>query len=341
MSGPAPAPGPSGREVAVTFDDLPVISVVHGDVESHRRITDQLLAALAEHGIPTTGFVNACNVEPAGVVEPARVDLLRRWLDAGHELANHTFSHLDLHAVPAIAYEADIVRGEPLVHELMGAHGRDPRWFRHPYLHTGTDLGTKRRVERFLADRGSRLAPVTVYTEDYLFAAALDRSRERGNARAAAEVAAAFAPYVERQLEYCERLAQLLLGREFPQVLLLHANSINAERIGEVAAMLRRRGYTFVTLEQALADPAYAAADDYVGAEGIGWLQRWALGRGLGEEFLDGEPATPRFVRVRAELGPLDRLRRSLQRRARAMLKSAKAALRATGVLPRRRRPAA
>ena len=40
-----------------------------------------------------------------------------------------------------------------------------------------------------------------------------------------------------------------------------------------------RRGYTFVPLEQALADSAYASADTYTGPAGITWLHRWALTR--------------------------------------------------------------
>ena len=36
-----------GREVAITFDDLPAISVTFGDVATHRAFTDQLLDGLA------------------------------------------------------------------------------------------------------------------------------------------------------------------------------------------------------------------------------------------------------------------------------------------------------
>jgi peptidoglycan/xylan/chitin deacetylase (PgdA/CDA1 family) len=329
MSSATRRPHAAGREVAVTFDDLPVISVVHGDVESHRRITQRLLDGLSTHGIPATGFVNAAAVEPAGRIESARVALLRHWLDAGHELANHTFGHSDLHHVRVEAFEADIVRGEPLVRELMAARGREPRWFRHPYLHTGASPEEKRWIERFLADRGCRVAPVTVLAEDQLFAAALDRARARGDQRAAAGVTSAYVPHFGSRFDYFERISRRLLGREIPQVLLLHANTINAERIGALAEMLRRRAYTFVPLERALADPAYAEPDEYFGAKSLGMLQRMALRCGRAD-WLVGEPTTPRFVLEGAEPGQLERLRRS-----------AKAVLRAAGVLSPKRLPAA
>ena len=56
-----------------------------------------------------------------------------------------------------------------------------------------------------------------------------------------------------------------VVGREFPQVLLLHANQLNADLMPDLLAMFRRRGYTFVSLDRALADEAYRLPDDYAG----------------------------------------------------------------------------
>jgi peptidoglycan/xylan/chitin deacetylase (PgdA/CDA1 family) len=304
-----PLPPPSGRrEVAVTFDDLPVISVTRGDAASHRAITTRLLEALAAHGVPAVGFVNEKNLMSRGMAEPERVALLRQWLDAGFELGNHTFGHLDLHAVPAAAFEDDVVRGEPVIRGLLDARGLPLRWFRHPYLHTGADLALKRRIEALLAGRGYRVAPVTVDTEDWCFSAAYDRAVERGDAAAARRTADAFVPYVESRFAYFESLSRRLLGYEVRQVLLLHANAINAERFDALARRLERRGYSFVTLERALQDPAYGAADDYAAAHGISWLSRWAMNQGCSAEFLEGEPETPRFVRVLSGEGAAGRL---------------------------------
>ena len=301
---PDPLPGASrGREVAVTFDDLPVVSVTRGDLDSHRAITARLLAAVRARGVPAVGFVNEENLVKGGIAEPGRVELLREWLAAGFELGNHTFGHLDLHATPVERYEDDVVRGEPVTRGLLAARGMPLRYFRHPYLRTGTSLPIKRRVEAFLAGRGYTIAPVTVYTEDYLFAAAHDRAELRGDRGTARRVADEYVPYVVRQLEYFEALSRRLLGYEVRQILLLHANSINADRFDELAAMLVQRGYRFVTLERALEDPAYASPDEYAGPEGISWLQRWALARGFGDEVLDGEPDPPRYVYSRSGFG--------------------------------------
>src|SRR4030095_8019997 len=92
---------------------------------------------------------------------------------------------------------------------------------------------------------------------DWIFARAYASAARRGDAATQKRVADAYVPYMEAKFDYFERESRALFGREIPQVLLVHANGVNADRFGELAAMMRRRGYAFVTLEEALKDPAY------------------------------------------------------------------------------------
>jgi peptidoglycan/xylan/chitin deacetylase (PgdA/CDA1 family) len=309
VSDPPHASAPS-REIAVTFDDLPAVCVTGRDLATHHGITRRLLDALSAHDIRSVGFVNECNLFTGDQLDLARVGLVRQWLDAGQELGNHTFGHVDMHRTQAARFEDDVVRGEPVTRALLHERSMSLRWFRHPYLHTGTDLASRRRFETFLAARGYRVAPVTIFTEDYLFAAAYDRASRRGDRRTARRVADAYLPYIESQVAYYEDLSRRLLGYEVRQTLVLHANSINADRFDALALMLENRGYRFVTLEHALEDPAYAADDSYVRPAGISWLQRWAISQGKPDDYLDGEPTTPWFVRLQAESGRGARLMR-------------------------------
>src|SRR4030095_10023230 len=121
---------------------------------------------------------------------------------------------------------------------------------------------------------------------DWIFARAYASAARRGDAATQKRVADAYVPYMEAKFDYFERESRALFGREIPQVLLVHANGVNADRFGELAAMMRRRGYAFVTLEGALKDPAYRSPDTYTGAAGITWLHRWALTRGGTELIL-------------------------------------------------------
>lgn len=296
----APAPAAEARRMAVTFDDLPVGGVLRPDTASQRRITAALLAAVTAHRVPAIGFVNESKLEVDGRPDPARVELLQMWLDAGLELGNHSFSHPDLHRVEVGAYLADVARGEEVTRRLLAAAGRELRFFRHPFLHTGRGLEAKRRVEAFLADRGVRVAPVTIDSSEWIFAAAWDRAGERGDEAARRRLLPAYLDYMERKTAYYEAQSRDLLGREIPQVLLLHANPLNAHAFDRLAAVLAARGYRFVPLEEALADPAYGSPDTYTGPAGISWLHRWALSRGVAPGFFAGEPQAPAWVLAEA-----------------------------------------
>jgi peptidoglycan/xylan/chitin deacetylase (PgdA/CDA1 family) len=271
---------PRRRRVAVTFDDLPFT----GDggktgIGELREFTSKLLSTFGAEKIPAVGFVNERKLEREGERE-ARVALLKMWTDAGYELGNHTFAHASFYRTPLAAFQQQVIDGEPVTRSLLAARGMRLRYFRHPYLNTGPDLKTKEAFERFLAARGYRVAPVTIDNAEWIFAAAYAQALQRGDRETATRIAAEYVPYMEGMFEFYERMSVELFGREIQQTLLVHANALNADHFGRVAAMLRRRGYEFVTLDEALKDKAYEHPDTYTGAVGISWLQRWAITRG-------------------------------------------------------------
>jgi hypothetical protein len=99
-----------------------------------------------------------------------------------------------------------------------------------------------------------------------------------------------------RMVEFYEGQSQGLFDREIPQVLLLHANALNADHLDKLVEALRLRGYRFVELDEALQDPAYSSEDTYTGPGGITWLHRWALTREVDPSLFRGEPTTAAWV---------------------------------------------
>jgi len=269
------------RQVAVTFDDLPFTGDRgRTDVNALRAFTAKLLDTIKSHRIPAIGFVNERKLQRAGEQE-ARIAVLKMWTDAGLELGNHTFAHADFDRTPLAAFQQQVIDGEPVTRSLLAARGMKLRYFRHPYLHTGPDRKTKEAFEQFLTARGYRVAPVTIDNMEWVFAQAYTDALQRGDGETMRRVADEYAPYMERMFDFYERMSVELFGREIPQTLLVHANALNADHFDRIIAMMKRRGYTFITLDEALRDKAYQHPDTYTGAVGISWLQRWAITRGL------------------------------------------------------------
>ena len=281
---------PDARTVAFTFDDLPASR--SGSLEDMRAITTRLLATLRASRIPAIGFVNESKLERPGE-EAARTALLAEWLDAGHDLGNHTHQHLRLYDTPLAEFQADVLRGERVTRELMARRGRTLRYFRHPTLNTGPDSTIRARFESFLTRHGYTVAPVTIDNDEYLYALAYDRARARGDRGAQDRLGRDYVRYMAEVFDFYERLSRRLFGREITQVLLLHANALNADYLDELAAMTVARGYRAVSLDRALADEAYGTPDRYVGATGLSWLQRWAITRG---EEPGEQPGIPDWV---------------------------------------------
>ncbi len=282
------------RQIAVTIDDLPVVST-RKDIATRRTITRSLLDGIKKQNIPAIGFVNENKLHTDDKRDEAQVDLLRMWLDAGLELGNHTFSHMSLHDNPLDVFESDILKGEIITKEIMADRGLKPRYFRHPFLWTGLSLDIKRDLCEFLQKHGYTIAPVTVDNADYIFARAYDNAFDKGDKAMLKKIGEAYVPYMESKIEYWERQSQKTLGREISQVLLMHANRINSVYVGDLAKMMKKRGYKFVSLEEALKDEAYQLPDTFIKRNGISWLHRWALAKGK-DTIVGDEPRVPEFV---------------------------------------------
>lgn len=286
---------PAERQIVFTIDDLPTASVLGEDLARAQRTTSALLEALVRQEIPAIGFVNERKLMANGTPQPERVALLQQWLDAGLDLGNHTFGHTDLHRVDLGEFTKDVVRGETVTGGLLAKAGRRMMFFRHPYLHTGTSADARRGLGAFLAGRDYVVAPVTIDNYDYVFAAAYDRAVARGDTDSAQRIEAAYLGYMDAVVRYYEQQSQVIVGRDIPHTLLLHANALNGATLDRFAERLRGRGYRFITIREALKDPAYTSRDEYYGPAGISWLHRWAMTAGKRGIFA-GEPVVPQWI---------------------------------------------
>lgn len=173
------------------------------------------------------------------------------------------------------------MRGEVVTRRLLAARELPLVYYRHPYTHTGPTADVKERFERFLTERNYRVAPFTIEHTDWVFAALYQDALDRGDRKAAASIRGEYLAFFERVCTFFEMLARDMFGRDIPQILLTHVNRLNGDALGDILALLQKRGYRFVTLDQALADEAYRTPDHYVGPHGPSWLHRWTVAKKL------------------------------------------------------------
>lgn len=281
------------RQVAVTIDDLPGGMADRLPASDLTAMTAKLLGTLHDQNIPVVGFVNERKLYRAPGEVDARIKLLEMWLDAGFDLGNHTYSHASLNQIELKDWEDDVVQGESVLRLLLTEHKKPLRYFRHPYLDTGRDLHTRRKAEEFLTQRGYRIAPITLDGWDWMFAGLYEDAKKRNDTALEQQIVKDYLAYHDAVFTYDEQLSAKVVGYEPKQILLLHASNLEADHIGELLDLLRKHGYRFITLQDALGDPAYSLPDTYVGEEGTGWIEHWAISQG---KIPQGAPVFPQWV---------------------------------------------
>jgi peptidoglycan/xylan/chitin deacetylase (PgdA/CDA1 family) len=281
------------REVVITLDDLP-LARGGGSAADVDRVTDALLDALRRHGVPAVGFVNGGKVLVRGQVD-ARLDALRRWLDAGAELGNHSHSHLGFQGTPLERYQDDVLLGDLFPRLLMAEREQAVRYYRHPFNQTGPSPDAKAAFQAFAAERGYQVVPFTVEHADYIFERLWTDARAAGRGQEADRLLAAYQAQLDLAFDFAEGLARETFGGAIPQVFLIHANEINARALDAMLTRLEQRGYCFISMAEALAHPAYATPDTYVAGNGVSWLHRWRHSLGLDSRIRE-EPDPPAFV---------------------------------------------
>lgn len=289
------------RTMAITIDDLPVNST-SSESAMKKQVTLDLVATLKRERIPAVGFVNESKLEEAGQLNPANLDLLSTWLASGLELGNHGYQHLDLHRVPLAAFLEDIELGLRYTRPLAEKLNMPYRYFRHPFLHAGRSAEDRKAVLNTLHRLKLQVAPVTIDNGEWIYARAYDVAIDKGQLTLALSIHSDYLRYMGEVVKYYQDQSIKLLGYELPQVLLIHANRLNASTLPHLVANLREDGYQFVTLTDALRDPAYDHGDQYYGSSGITWLHRWALTAGKRGAFFAGEPSVPAFVKAASGL---------------------------------------
>ena len=286
------------QKMSITIDDLPTVDY---GLNNHAEITNGLLSALKSHDAPAVAFVNEGKLYEGGQLNNEKVELLKLWIDAGNELGNHTYSHMNYHNVNLEEYGKDILKGEQIIRPLSEKYGKEFRYFRHPYLRSGANKETSDSLKAFLISKDYIEAPVTIDNEEYLFAKAYAVAIRKGNDELAENVAKEYLKYMEDQLEYFEKASNNLFGRNMDHVLLIHANYLNAMYLDDLLSIYEKKGYTFTTLEEVMKDPAYQLEVTRFGNWGISWVQRWGMSKGLKGDFFKGEAQTPEFIRELAQ----------------------------------------
>jgi peptidoglycan/xylan/chitin deacetylase (PgdA/CDA1 family) len=290
------------RYIAVTFDDLPMNTKYLEDGTQWIEQTQKLLNTVKKYNIPAVGFVNEYKLYVNEVLDSSRLNALQLWVDADLELGNHTFSHPDYHNTENEEFFADIIKGEKITKKLLSQKNKALEYFRHPFLHTGNSLEKKKALEDFLKQHNYTIAPVSIDNGEWIYARAYENAYNNKDSELMKQIGSEYVSYMIDKTIYFENQSVKLFEKEIKQILLVHANMINADYFDDLAKELLKRNYQFISLEEALTDTAYKTEDTFIGRGGISWLHRWSYTRKVDKSFYVDEPEVPKSILDIAEV---------------------------------------
>jgi peptidoglycan-N-acetylglucosamine deacetylase len=274
------------ENVAITFDDLPLNGTLAPNM-TRAGIVKDVLGILERYRAPQVyGFVNARRFE--GSMDGAQA--LKLWVAGGERVGNHTYSHADLNDESAESFLQDVRRDEPVL-ELL-ASSDTWHWLRYPYLHEGDTLRKRRAVRAQLRERGYRIAQVTLDYEDYLWNSPYARCVSRDDAKSIAWLRSSYLSIASQYLDADRLMAKTVFGRDISHVLLLHLGAFSGSILPDLLDLLRQKGFTLVTLEEAQKDPVYDSDPDAARKHGGTLLEQWLDARALKHPYVPAKPET-------------------------------------------------
>ncbi len=233
---------PAEKLIALTFDDGPRPYVLFGAKGVHP--APGLVDILDKNGVKATFFVVGWRLTPKTWGEPRHeenigvtcIDAAQQLIRRGHELEDHTYSHVELRSAEKKKGEQwvmdDVDRGAEAIKAVTGTQ---PRYVRPPDWIISDD------ARRRLQQQGYRVLTISaknpmelrdVNSLDYLCA-----GKNRAGCPKPSLVDA-----VLKQMEYREKKGT------YTHILAFHELSTTADAMPRLITDLKARGYRFVTL---------------------------------------------------------------------------------------------
>ncbi len=203
--------------------------------------------------------------------------LLQSWNDAGHSIANHTFSHpyYNSDKIGLDDFRDQLLKTDSIIRQ----YDNYLKLFRFPYLKEGNTAEKVGGFRNCLKENGYQNGYVTIDASDW----AID---SRLRKKLAAQPNASLEPFRQFYLEhlydramYYENLSQQLNGRHINHTILLHHNLAAALFLDDLIAMFREKGWEILPAKDAYKDPIFLEQPTIVPA---GESLIWALAKQSG-----------------------------------------------------------
>jgi peptidoglycan/xylan/chitin deacetylase (PgdA/CDA1 family) len=259
---------PMGFGIPGVDDQLPASTAYLTFDDGPSDWTPEILDTLAAKGVHATFFINARNLKgpagldgpytgPAGETGPFG-DLVKREVDEGHVIGNHTVDHKDLAQISVADAAAELDLNEQLVNAALAKAGATPRpltlvrppwgspWHHHAPV-PADPAAAAAMTGRLVANRGLDVMWTIDSTDSREWAVGESYRRELGGVTT--DTTVAYADKVAR-IQVAVLGDPTIAARSGAIILLHDTHNATRDALADLIDGLRAAGYTFGTVEE-------------------------------------------------------------------------------------------
>jgi beta-lactamase regulating signal transducer with metallopeptidase domain len=268
------------KKIAIGFVAIPPVDRTENPPKDSDATARLMIEKLKAHKIPAIGFVTGASISDGEKLYPVRANIVRLWRDAGFEIGIGGFKHTWFYESSYEDYVANVEKNELVTKKILAEKNLPLEYFSYPYLNTGKNADERNRFEAWLAARGITPVKYTIDNSEWLYSYAYDMARNDNDIGTMTEIRVAFIKYMSQMFDHYEAYSREMFGRDIAQTMVLTPSRLVADSSDDLFGMIEKRGYTYVSMKEALTDEAYKTPESFYGKSGISWFERWTLAQG-------------------------------------------------------------
>lgn len=256
--------------VSFTFDDGSTKDMPGYELEEWNQL---ILDHLNKHNLTAVLFATG-----NGLANEKGEYVLSSWNNAGHKIANHTYTHPYYHSdkVSLNDYKREMLKNDSLISKYSNYYP----YFRYTYLKEGNTIEKRDGFREFLDEHNYKVGHVTIDASDwYVNVRMLKRLKENPEA----DISGYRQYYIDHLYEkalYYDSLAYRITGRRIKHTLLLHHNFAAALFLDDLIEYFKAKGWNVIDADEAFTDEIFDERPDNMPA---GESLIWALAHESGK----------------------------------------------------------
>ena len=285
------------KKVSITLDDVP-----NSLLSKRDGFHSRMLHLIDSMKLPVAIFINEVRIFDVEEADES-LNLLDEWIGSPNVIVgNHGYKHRMYSQEGIDSFKIDVLQGEAISKPLARRYNKGESYYRFPYNDLGKDANEHKLAADYLATRGYTITPYTVHSDDWLVTQLYEYYRQQGRTKDAERIGQAFVDFTLKNFEYMETLTDKKLGRNVSQIYLMHDNLLNRDYLDDLLVALKKKGYTFISLDEAMKDPVYQQPDYYDQHYGVSWVYRWIKDPQQRTQLMRGQPDSQAFEKELAQV---------------------------------------